>query len=170
MAINAEAVPTTTTTYPIALNAPQAGTYTISFEGLASLSNPKWSLYLLDSQTGISTLVTETATYSFTAAQGANNGRFSLVLNPAGVTTLSSTISNKVMLSPNPAASVVTLQLAHAVTKATTFRISNAIGQVVMTVSMPANATELNLDLSTLANGVYIVQATGFGVTKLVKE
>ena len=170
MAILAESVPTTTTTYPLAMSAPQAGNYTISFEGLASLSNPQWSLYLLDSQTGINTLVTETASYSFTAAQGANSGRFSLVLNPAGVTNLSSAISNKVLLSPNPAASVVTLQLAHAVTQATTFWISNAIGQVVLTVSMPANATEVNLDLSTLANGVYMVQAPGFGVTKLVKE
>jgi hypothetical protein len=170
MAIMAEALPTSATTYPLALTAPQAGTYTISFEGMASLSNPQWSIYLLDNQTGISTQVTETASYSFSAVQGDNNGRFALVVNPAGVTSLGNTISNKVLLAPNPATSNVTLQLAHAISQATTFRISNAVGQVVLTATMPANATELSLDLSALANGVYVVQAFGFGVSKLVKE
>jgi hypothetical protein len=170
MAILAEALPTVTTGYPLALTAPQAGTYTITFEGLSSLSNPQWSIYLLDNQTGISTLVTDAASYSFNAAQGANNGRFSLVVNPAGITSLSAAISNKVLLSPNPASSGVTLHLANAISQATTFRITNALGQVVLTATMPANATELSLDLSALANGVYMVQAAGFGVTKLVKE
>ncbi len=170
MAILAEALPTSTTTYPLALSTPQAGTYTISFEGLASLSNPQWSIYLLDNQTGISTQVTETATYSFSATSGDNNGRFSLVVNPAGVTSLGNTISNKLLLSPNPATSVVTLQLAHAISQPTTFRISNAVGQVVMSATIPANRTELSLDLSNLAKGVYMVQAPGFGVSKLVKE
>ena len=52
----------------------------------------------------------------------------------------------------------------------TTIRITNALGQVVLTTTMPANTTKLSLDLSGLANGVYMVQAPGFGVTKLVKE
>jgi hypothetical protein len=103
MAILADALPTSTKTYLLALTAPQAGTYTISFEGLASLSNPQWSIYLLDNQTGINTLVTDAASYACSALQGANNGRFSLVVNPAGVTSLSAAISNKVQLSPNPA-------------------------------------------------------------------
>ncbi len=170
MAIMAETLPTATTSYPLALTAPQAGTYTISFEGLASLSNPQWSLYLLDNQTGISTQVTETASYSFSAAQGANNGRFSLVVYPAGVTSLASAVSNKVLLAPNPASNKVTLQVATAISQATTFHITNAVGQVVMTATMPANSTELSLDLSALAKGVYMVQAPGLGVTKLVKE
>jgi hypothetical protein len=170
MAILADALPTATTAYPLTLSVPQAGTYTISFEGLASLSNPQWSIYLLDNQTGISTLVTDAASYSFSALQGANNGRFTLVVNPAGVTSLGNTISNKVLLAPNPASNKVMLQVATAISQATTFRISNAVGQVVLTTTMPANATELSLDLSALANGVYMVQAPGFGVTKLVKE
>ena len=170
MAILAEHLPTSTTTYPLALTAPQAGTYTISFEGLASLNNPQWSIYLLDNQTGISTLVTDATSYLFNAVQGNNNGRFSLVVNPAGVTSLGSTISNKLLLSPNPASSGVTMQLATPISQATTFRISNALGQVVITATMPANTTELSLDLSSLAKGVYMVQAPGFGVTKLVKE
>jgi hypothetical protein len=170
MAILAEPIPTVTTAYPLALTAPSAGIYTITFEGLASLSNPQWSIYLLDNQTGISTLVADAASYSFSAVQGANNGRFSLVVNPSGVTSLGATISNKVLLTPNPASNKVLLQLATPSSQATTFRISNAVGQVVLTATMPANTTELGLDLSSFAKGVYMVQALGFGVTKLVKE
>ena len=44
------------------------------------------------------------------------------------------------------------------------------MGQIVMTATIPAKTTELSLDLSNLAKSVYMVQAPGFGVSKLVKE
>ncbi len=170
MAILAEPQPTVTTAYPLALTAPSAGIYTITFEGLSSLSNPHWSLYLLDNQTNITTQVTDAATYSFSAVQGANNGRFSVVLNPNSVTGLGSAVQNLILMAPNPALNSTTIQLAKPTEQATTFSLTNAVGQVVMTATMPVNSTEVSLDLSNLAKGVYMVQAPGFGVTKLVKE
>ena len=170
MAILAEPKPTVTTAYPLALTAPSAGIYTITFEGLASFSNPHWSLYLLDNQTNITTQVTDAASYTFSAVQGANNGRFSLILNPNSVTGLGSAVQNLILMAPNPALHSTTIQLAKPTETATTFSLTNALGQVVITATMPANSTELSIDLSNLAKGVYMVQAPGFGVTKLVRE
>jgi hypothetical protein len=91
-----------------------------------------------------------------------------LQLRHRGTTTgLGQGITSSMKLYPNPSNGQVTVTGLPAMT---VVRISNALGQTLMTATTPANSTDLSLDLSRLPNGVYLVQAPGFGVTKLVKE
>jgi sugar lactone lactonase YvrE len=83
------------------------------------------------------------------------------------ITGLGQGLISSLKLYPNPSSGQVTVSGLPAMTA---FLISNALGQTLMTATMPANSTDLSLDLSRLPNGIYLVQAPGFGVTKLVKE
>ncbi len=83
------------------------------------------------------------------------------------ITGLGQGLISSLKLYPNPSSGQVTVSGLPAMTAVL---ISNALGQTLMTATMPANSTDLSLDLSRLPNGVYLVQAPGFGVTKLVKE
>ena len=83
------------------------------------------------------------------------------------ITGIGQALTSSMKLYPNPSNGQVTVTGLPAMTAV---RVSNALGQTLMTATMPANSTDLSLDLSRLPNGVYLVQAPGFGVTKLVKE
>jgi hypothetical protein len=67
---------------------------------------------------------------------------------------------------PNPTTGRFTIDLGAGTNQP--IQITNLLGKVLMTTTLDAGANEL--DLSVLAKGVYLVQVSGLGVQRVVKE
>jgi hypothetical protein len=89
-----------------------------------------------------------------------------ITVTPSGISELSTA---KISVSPNPAHSRVSISADDMIRE---ISILNVMGQQVMNNSS-LNAKSLNLDISSLDNGLYIIQlktATKSGVTRLIIE
>ena len=102
----------------------------------------------------ISNLAANTYTVTVTDANGCTQTAADVV---NGVATGVNAISNEVVFSmyPNPAHNQVLVQVDH-LNKPTVINVRNILGQSVIAQSISTSETQL--DLSTLANGVYIVE------------
>ena len=71
---------------------------------------------------------------------------------------------------PNPTAGLAILKLSQPQHEAYQFRLVNFLGQVIKTISIPANISEIELDIVNLAAGVYTIEGNGVKAFKIVKQ
>ncbi|MGZ3924826.1 MAG: T9SS type A sorting domain-containing protein, partial [Flavisolibacter sp.] len=80
-------------------------------------------------------------------------------------------VNSPLLVSPNPAASKATLSFGMAVSGSAMLSVINQTGAVVVTKTIAVNAGDnsKDLDLSTLANGIYFVRLQANGSSQMVK-
>jgi hypothetical protein len=137
-------------------------TYSIQFTGISSFGATM--LYL--EHPSFTSPIQITEGMVFNCSDTIYQTGLALHLN-SNITSIKNPLIGVFKLFPNPTNGSTTIVGLPPLTKV---YVTNALGQVMMEAVMPANASDLNLNLSTLANGVYMVKAAGYGVTKLVKE
>lgn len=149
------------TVYPLNLHAPLSGNYSIQFDGITTLTN-NWTVYLKDSDQNTMTPVTDGQSYAFAQVAGFTN-RFSLVVLPQGVTSLSAQKQLSFHLFPNPATTTVQVSFSQEVNGLLT--LTNQLGQVVQ--QHKAEGLTHQLDVAALPAGIYYLTIDGV-VRKLV--
>lgn len=151
---------------PLTMTLPTAGTQVLTAATIAHFAAGQ-TVTLEDHLLGIQQDLTVAPTYSFTAAAGTLEGRFSLVFGPAGTVTGSqSTIRmEEVSLWPNPSrGGDVRVQGVAAGQRLT---LLDATGRVVRTVA--AGTDGATLTVAELPAGVYTVRC-GSAARRLVVE
>jgi hypothetical protein len=80
-------------------------------------------------------------------------------------------VNSPLMVAPNPAASKATLSFGMAVSGSATLSVINQTGAIVVTKTIGVNAGDntKELDLSTMANGIYFVRLQANGSSQMVK-
>ena len=158
---------------PLALRAPQAGTFELAVAALANFGNT--TVLLRDALTGTQQVLAAGTRYTFTLATATGGtGRFSLVLRPAtALATRTELDAASVILYPNPAHGSFTVQLPPlAAQREVRASLVNALGQVVLSRSIALTAAGATADFATLglAAGVYVLrlQADSQVLTKRV--
>ena len=158
-----------TTTVPLALALPAPGRYVLAVGELTAFA-PGTRLVLRDQLLNTATPLTAATRYAFASAAAAVPGRFFLDLAPAGAPLASASPLAAATLAvyPNPASRTATLRLP-AAPVARRVQVRDALGRAVRAATLPAQATELALDLNGLAPGLYVVRC-GAATTRLVVE
>lgn len=176
LSINGQPALTSTTTVPLYLHATTAGTYTLAVDELANLP-AGYHAYLRDAITGTYTDLDNTPSVSLTLAPAdAATGRYAIVFGTAApLATASAATAQLVSLYPNPAHGTVALLLPQALRTGTATQVTvvDNLGRTVLSRTLSATATTLDLPLESLSTGVYSVQAqTNAGVVakRLVVE
>ncbi len=164
LAINALPELKTTTTVPLRVHAPTAGTYTLAVDELANLP-AGYRTYLRDASTGTYTDLTTTPSVSLTLAPGdAPTSRFALLFTSASpLATAPAALAALAAVYPSPAHGTATLVLPQALrgNSASTVQLLNSLGQVVLTKTVAAGSgTAIELPLVGIAAGIYTVRAT----------
>ena len=108
--------------------------------------------------------ISQTGNYTVRVATPEGCADTSAVLSV--LTNLKANLGQHLAIYPNPTTGIVKIDWGQS--QPIELQISNTLGQLVQSITLPPNTNELNV--SNLAKGVYMVQAPGFGVTKLVKE
>ncbi len=173
LAINGLPALAGTTTVPLGIEVPQAGTFVLEAAQLLNLTAATVTLH--DAATGQTIDLRQQPAYSFrVATAGVQAARFTLTITPARPTaTVAGLTAASISLYPNPATGSFTL-LVPAVPGATqvTATLLNGLGQAVRTQSaaLPAAGVQLPFDAAHLASGFYLVrvQAGSAVVTKRV--
>ena len=150
---------------PLRLAVATTGTYALSVDNLTNLPTG-YRVYLRDALTGTYTdLATTTAPISLSlAANGAVGGRYALLFTTQArvLATAPAALAQLANVYPNPARGTATLLLPAALRggQATSVSVSDNLGRVVLSRTLPAGIAEtLTLPLNGLAPGVYSVQA-----------
>lgn len=174
LAIDGRAAFTATTTIPLALNVPAAGTYSFRVAALPTLP-AGLTAYLYDRQLGQTVALTQSKPYTFdvaaSQATAAIEGRFSLLFSPmAAVANLNAT---EVSVYPNPAHQRFTVQVpAVAAASSVQAELLNTLGQTVsrQSAAQLETGTTLTVETAGLATGVYTLrlQAGSSTLTKRV--
>ncbi|WP_201987609.1 T9SS type A sorting domain-containing protein [Hymenobacter rubidus] len=122
--------------------------------------------------TGQAYTATQSGNYTVVVTNAA--GCASLPSAPLAVVTATRTSLAGVELAvfPNPTTGLLTVTLngSHALTQLTVY---NALGQEVLRATLPAGASSRELDLTSLATGVYMLKATspaGTAMRRLVRN
>jgi hypothetical protein len=168
LSINGQPALTATTTVPLRLHATTAGTYTLAVDELANLP-AGYHAYLRDALTSTYTDLATTPSIGLTLAPAdAATGRYAIVFGTAApLATASAATAQLVSLYPNPAHGTVALLLPQALRTgtATQVMVVDNLGRTVLSRTLSATATTLDLPLDGLRTGVYSVQAqTNAGV------
>ncbi|RZL09585.1 MAG: T9SS type A sorting domain-containing protein, partial [Hymenobacter sp.] len=176
LSINGQPALTATTTVPLRLHAALAGTYTLAIDELANLP-AGYHAYLRDALTGTYTDLATTPSVSLTLAPAdAAIGRYAIVFGTATpLATASAATAQLVSLYPNPAHGTVSLLLPQTLRTGTATEVTvvDNLGRTVLSRTLSAAATTLDLPLDGLSTGIYSVQAqTSAGVVakRLVVE
>lgn len=163
---------TAATVIPPSVGVPAAGTYTLRAEQLLNLP-ATLEAYLYDARTGQQINLSQQASYAFSVsaqeAKQAQASRFALRFGPAvgPLATATANGATDLVLYPNPAHGQLTVALPRLTGAAVVATLFNSLGQPVRTLSLSAIGT--TVDVSTLAKGVYTLQAT-VGATPLTKR
>ena len=134
------------------------GTYTLRAE---QFLNQAGSVALRDKLTGTLTTLAPGTSYGFTVAAGAPaTGRFELLFGAkTALGTASAQLSEQVELYPNPAHGAVQVLLPATLQREVVrASVLNALGQQVLTATLPAGAALRTLPIGALANGVYTLR------------
>ncbi len=147
---------------PLTVAVPAAGAYTFTAAGLSNFGAT--TVVLRDALTGTRTVLTAGTAYRFTTATTSANGRFVLELNPAAapLASASQALAALVQVYPNPARGAFHLSVP-ASAKAATVRLTNVLGQTVLTRSL--TSAEADFSTSGLAVGVYTLRLAVDGAT-----
>lgn len=174
LAIDGRPAFTATTTIPLTLSVPAAGTYSLSAAALNNLATDL-SPYLRDNQTGQTVLLTAGTRYTFSVTAGqaaaAIVGRFTLQFSPVAAEVASLSVA-EVAVYPNPAHERFTVQVpAVAAAASVQAELLNTLGQAVrrQTADQSATGTTLTLETAGLATGVYVLRLQA-GSTTLTKR
>jgi len=158
---------------PLALRAPQAGSFELAVADLANFGNT--TVLLRDALTGTQQVLAAGTRYTFTLATATGSiGRFSLVLRPAtALATRTELNAASVILYPNPAHGSFTVQLPPlAGQREVRASLVNTLGQVVLSRTITLTAAGATADFVTpgLSAGVYMLrlQADSQVLTKRV--
>ncbi len=147
---------------PLRVGVPQAGSYSLNAGDLANLTGT--TVTLVDALTGTRTVLTTGTTYAFSLSGTTATGRFTLEFRSSGVlaTSAAQALGAQVQLFPNPTADRFHVQLpvlsGKAAQQAVSLRLTNALGQTVMTRNLPATAgraIETDVDVHGFAAGIY---------------
>ena len=110
----------------------------------------------------------ETTTYSVVATDGLGckgTGIVIVAVDPClGLQSFNSS-SSQVSVYPNPNSGVFTVELVNGVNK--TIEVMDVTGRVVLSNTTTNNTT--NVNISTLANGVYYVKVKSENVSEVIK-
>ena len=172
LAIDGREQLTPATIVKLSVGVPAAGAYTLHAEQLLNLP-ASLVPYLFDAETGQQIDLRQQPDYTFNVsaqqAKQAQTSRFELRFGPASspLATASASSSADLVLYPNPARGQFTVALPKLAGAAITATLFNSLGQPVRTLSLSATGT--TVDVTTLAKGVYTLQAT-VGATPLVKR
>jgi hypothetical protein len=163
---------------PLRVASLTADTYTLAVDNLANLP-AGYHAYLRDALAGTYTDLGATPAVSLTlAANAAAGGRYAVLFSTQArvLATAPAALAKLATVYPNPAHGSATLLLPVALrgTQATAVSVVDNLGRTVLTRTLAAGAAEtLELPLSSLATGVYSVQArtaAGLVVKRLVVE
>ena len=151
-------------TVPLALRTTAGGTFSLSWTDALP---DGWTATLTDAVTGETLDLRTASTHAF-SADGPTDWaeRFALTVTPAGAVETDDAVPGGAELStpaPNPAASVTRFQLAVGTPQAIRVTLHDALGRTVGILhdGELAGTTELSVDASRLAPGVYVVRAEG---------
>ncbi len=165
LAIDGRPAFTTTTTLPLTVGVPAAGTYTLAAAALNNLPATLDAL-LTDAATGQTVNLRTQPAYAFsitsTQAAASLTGRFTLHFAArSALATASALTAAGVVLYPNPAHQSFTV-LVPAVAGATQLHadLLNSLGQVVrrQDAALAATGTRLAVDAAGLAAGIYTLR------------
>ncbi len=107
------------------------------------------------------------------------NGRYAVIVTQNGCTSTSNCINvvvsdihtintiETVKIYPNPSAGLVTVEFLDNSVIENNIKVFNSLGQIVWTANSDTSPT-IQLDLSTLTNGVYLLQVNDQFTTKLI--
>jgi uncharacterized delta-60 repeat protein len=176
LAIDGRAAFTTSTTLPLGVGVPAAGTYTLAAVALDNLP-AGLTAYLRDAQTGQSTKLTTGTNYDFrvsaTEAQALVLGRFTLGFNPqTALATTPFLSAGAVSVYPNPAHGGFAVTMPGITgANAVQAELINTLGQVVrhQSAALPASGTNFSISTTELATGVYVLRLQA-GNTTLTKR
>jgi hypothetical protein len=176
MSIDGQPALTATTTVPLYVHAATAGTYTLAADELVNLP-AGYHAYLRDALTGTYTDLATTPSVSLALAPGdAATGRYALVFGTATpLAAAPAATAQLVSLYPNPAHGTAALLLPQALRTgtATQVQVVDNLGRTVLSRTLSATATQLDLPLDGLSTGVYSVQTqtnAGMVAKRLVVE
>jgi uncharacterized delta-60 repeat protein len=157
-----------TSTVPLTVQVPQAGSYTLAVGELVNFATGT-TLVLHDQLLNLATLLTPTAHYAFQATDLTATGRFYLELRAqsALATTTTQALVQQVQVYPNPAKDRFQVQVP-AKLSAATLTLYNSLGKLVRTQQV--TGTLATLEVTDLARGVYLlrVQAGNTIATKTI--
>ncbi len=172
VAINVLPALTATTTVPLTVTLPAAGTYKLTADALQNVPAGT-RVFLLDALTGTRQNLTTNGLYAFTAdAAGTQAQRFALVFEPAAapLAAAAELALAAVTVAPNPSHGAFRLTLPTGLT-ATAVTVFDNLGRAVARPVLTGATTEISLP--TLAAGVYTLRLTttaGAVTRKLVIE
>jgi hypothetical protein len=145
---------------PVTLATPAAGRFTFEVADLTNFGSE--AIFLRDTETGTQQELNAGSRYAFTLASAASaNGRFALVLRPAGPAAAPALTATTVSLFPNPAHGSFTVQLPPlAGQSAVQATLLNVLGQAVASrsIALTAAGAKADFDTRNLAPGVYILR------------
>jgi hypothetical protein len=146
---------------PLDVRVPATGPYTLTAAPLRNLP-PGTYAYLRDAQTGAATDLAQQPAAPFTMNAAFAGPRFSLVLTRTQILAVApAALRQQVALYPNPAHGSVLLELPAALQRLPVpATVTNALGQVVRSSTLPAAMGAHTLPLTGLAPGVYTVRIT----------
>ena len=163
---------TAATVIRLSMGVPATGTYTLHAGQLLNLPSGL-TAYLYNGQTGQQIDLRQQASYAFSVsaqqATRAQASRFELRFGPTGSPLAAATANaaTDLVLYPNPAHGQFTVALPKLTGAAVVATLFNSLGQPVRTLSLSATGT--TIDVTSLAKGVYTLQAT-VGGTPLVRR
>jgi|GEM_PF-790024 len=150
----------TATQVPLRVQVPVAGTYSVRAVQLQNLP-AGLRAYLLDKQTGARYDLTQGASYAISLSLPLSGNRFELVFAPQQVLgTAAASLSEQVLLYPNPARRQAWLQLpAQLGRQGQAVQVLDVLGRAVRSLNLPAQgSTPHLLPLTELPAGVYTLR------------
>lgn len=173
MSFNAvqEMLPGETKSVPLAFHSNEGGTFTLTFNDVATINALNINVSLEDKLLNNFANVTDGFVYSFTKTTGDANERFVVHFNREQETPSAiPAIANKVSLFPNPSNSLLNVLWKESGVYAL-IECFDVSGKKVMEEQLDA-AAHKTLDVSKLSAGVYTLKLSGkqFSTTKFIKE
>jgi hypothetical protein len=165
LSIDGRAAFTPATTIALTVGVPAAGTYTLAAASLANLP-AGLDAYLTDAQTGYTTKLSPGTSYAFSVsaseAPATLSGRFGVRFSAASpLAAVAGLTAAAVSVYPNPTHGRFAVALP-GVASATQVQaeLLNTLGQVVrrQSASLPAGGTQLTIEATGLAVGVYTLR------------
>lgn len=112
--------------------------------------------------------------YRVIAKDSDENSEYSNVVNIRPADGLKDQLAKSISMYPNPASNVVNISTTLQVNQTTKFQIVNLQGMVVKTFQLQPGTQSVELEVSNLVNGIYIVHEvnseTSFGKLLMVKR
>jgi len=133
--------------------------------------DPSHNLYLYDNYLNTSTLLTASTVYSFSVTSDTltQGNRFQLGLQALDVPGVAS-VGNTWSLYPNPNTGIFYITTGSALKKDASLHVMDMQGRIVSEATMKTGRLTMQVDMSSLAAGVYTAIITSEGSSKTVRK